>query len=126
MADKKILVVDDEEDVLEMVGKVLTSQGYEAIMVTTAEDALNKARTLSPDLILIDIILPDMEGPEVICSLSEDPLTRNIPAIFFSGIVTREQEEGASDVRVGGRQYKALSKPFSAQELMMEIRKILE
>lgn len=86
---------------------------------------MDAARRIVPDLILIDIILPDMEGPEAVRALGEDPLTRNIPVMFLSGIVTREQEGGSSDVRVGERRFKALSKPFSAQELMMEIRKIL-
>jgi len=127
MVDKKILVVDDEEELLELVGKTLSAQGYEVVTVTTADDAMLKARTVVPDLILIDIVLPDMEGPEVVRVLSEDPLTKHIPAIFLSGIVTREQEQiASSEVRVGERLYKALSKPFSAQELMVEVRKVFE
>ena len=125
MAGKKILVVDDEEDLLDLIGKSLSAKGYEVTTVTTAREAMAKARTISPDLILIDIILPDMEGPEAIRTLGEDPLTANIPAIFLSGIVAREQEEGASDIRVGNRLFKALSKPFTAQELMTEVRKAI-
>ena len=126
MDAKKILVVDDEEELLELIAKSLSGEGYTVTAVTTAEDAMDKAKTLLPDLILIDIILPDMEGPEAIRALNEDPLTGNIPVIFFSGIVTREQEgEASCEVRVGERRYKALSKPFSSKELMTEVQKAI-
>ena len=126
MSAKKILVVDDEEELLGLIDKTLSAEGYEVTTAVTAEDAVKKARTLTPDLILIDIILPDMEGPEAVRILSEDPLTGNIPTIFLSGIITREsQEEAATEVRVGKRLYKALSKPFSSAELMVEVRKAI-
>ena len=126
MSAKKILVVDDEEELLGLIDKTLSAEGYEVTTAVTAEDAVKKARTLTPDLILIDIILPDMEGPEAVRILSEDPLTGNIPTIFLSGIITREsQEEATTEVRVGERLYKALSKPFSSAELMVEVRKAI-
>jgi len=126
MPDKKILVVDDEEEILGLIDKALSAEGYEVATAETAVDAMNKARTMSPDLILIDIVLPDMEGPEVVRRLSEDPLTERIPAIFLSGIVTRDSKnDAASEVRVGERLYRALSKPFSSQELMVEVRKAI-
>lgn len=126
MSDKKILVVDDEEELLELIDKSLSAEGYDVATAATAEEAMNKARTLAPDLILIDIVLPDMEGPEAIRILSEDPRTDKIPAIFLSGIITREKkDEAATEVRVGGRLYKALSKPFSTAELMVEVRKAI-
>ena len=126
MPEKKILVVDDEEELLELIEKSLSAEGYDVATAITAEDAMNKARTFAPDLILIDIVLPDMEGPEAIRILSEDPRTDKIPAIFLSGIITREsKDEAATEVRVGGRLYKALSKPFSTSELMVEVRKAI-
>ena len=126
MEIKKILIVDDEEEFLDLVAKSLSNEGYEVAAVTTAEDAMEKARTFLPDLILIDIILPDMEGPEAVRALGEDSLTKNIPVIFLSGIVAREQGGAASsEVRVGERRYKALSKPFSSEELIVEVRKAI-
>lgn len=126
MSEKKILVVDDEEELLEVISKTLSAQGYEVTTGVTAEEAVNKAKALIPDLLLIDIILPDMEGPEAVRILSENPATSNIPTIFLSGIITRDNDENATtEVRVGGRLYKALSKPFSSQELMVEVRKAI-
>lgn len=126
MENKKILVVDDEESLLDLIAKSLSNEGYEVTAVTTAEDAMEKAKTLLPDLILIDIILPDMEGPEVVRALSENSLTGKIPVIFLSGIITREKDgEASCEVRVGERRYKALSKPFSAKELITEVQKVI-
>ena len=126
MSEKKILVVDDEEELLEVISKTLSAQGYEVTTGVTAEEAVNKAKALIPDLLLIDIILPDMEGPEAVRILSENPATSNIPTIFLSGIITRDNDENATtEVRVGGRLYTALSKPFSSQELMVEVRKAI-
>ena len=126
MSEKKILVIDDEEELLELISKTLSAEGYEVTTGVTAEEAVNKAKALIPDLLLIDIILPDMEGPEAVRILSENPATSNIPTIFLSGIITRDNDENATtEVRVGGRLYKALSKPFSSQELMVEVRKAI-
>lgn len=126
MPDKKILVVDDEEEILGLIEKALVAEGYDVVTATTAQDAMNKARRLDPDLILIDIVLPDMEGPEAVRKLHEDPLTGRIPAVFLSGIVTRNKSnEAASEVRVGDRMCRALSKPFSSVELLAEVRRAI-
>jgi CheY-like chemotaxis protein len=111
---------------LELIAKTLDKEGYDVTTVTTAEEAMAKARSLMPDLILIDIILPDMEGPEAVRALRKDSLTEKIPVLFLSGIVTRPEEGKAfSEVVVGERKYRALSKPFSAKELIAEMNKII-
>ena len=126
MPDKKILVVDDEEEFLGLVEKTLINEGYDVITATTAEEAINKARMSVPDLMLVDIMLPDKEGSDLVKVLRQDPKTDSIPAIFFSGIVTRDKsEEAATEITVGDRAYKALSKPFSSVELMTEVRKVI-
>ena len=91
-----------------------------------AEEAIDKARMSVPDLMLVDIMLPDKEGSDLVKVLRQDPKTDSIPAIFFSGIVTRDKsEEAATEITVGDRAYKALSKPFSSVELMTEVRKVI-
>jgi CheY-like chemotaxis protein len=126
MPARNILVVDDEEELSGLIDKFLTVEGYDVTTVTTAADAMEKAREIVPQLILMDIVLPDMEGSEAVRLLGDDPLTRNIPVIFLSGIVTRDRKEVATcDVQVGGRTFKALSKPFSSKELMVEVRKAI-
>ncbi|MBI3616807.1 MAG: response regulator [Candidatus Omnitrophica bacterium] len=124
MAAKIILVVDDEKEVLDWLEKRLSSETYVVLMALTAEEALEKARRHKPDLILMDIVLPDMEGSEVVRILAGDSSTAHIPVIFMSGIVSKEDEHAQIELNVGGRLYRAVSKPFEFEELLKEIQEI--
>ena len=125
MAAKIILVVDDEKEVLDWLEKKLSSEAYVVLMALTAKEALEKARRHKPDLILMDIVLSDMEGSEVVRILAGDPLTAHIPVIFMSGIVSKEDEHAQIELNVGGRLYRAVSKPFEFEELLKEIQETL-
>lgn len=125
MAAKIILVVDDEKEVLDWLEKRLSSEAYVVLVALTAKEALEKARRHKPDLILMDIVLPDMEGSEVVRILANDSLTAHIPVIFMSGIVSREDEHAQIELNVGGRLYRAVSKPFDFEELLKEIQETM-
>ncbi len=125
MAAKIILVVDDEKEVLDWLEKRLSSETYVVLMALTAKEALEKARRHKPDLILMDIVLPDMEGSEVVRILAKDSLTAHIPVIFMSGIVSKKDEHTQIELNVGGRLYRAVSKPFEFEELLKEIQETL-
>ena len=125
MAAKLVLVVDDEKEVLDWLEKRLSSETYVVLMALTAKEALEKARRHKPDLILMDIVLPDMEGSEVVRILAGDSLTAHIPVIFMSGIVSKEDEHTQIELNVGGRFYRAVSKPFEFEELLKEIQETL-
>lgn len=125
MAAKTILVVDDEKEVLDWLEKRLSSETYVVLMALTAKEALEKARRHKLDLILMDIVLPDMEGSEVVRILAKDSLTAHIPVIFMSGIVSKEDEHTQIEINVGGRLYRAVIKPFAFEELLKEIQKTL-
>jgi len=86
---RKILVVDDEATVLDVVVKKLVEQGFEVISALTGKGGFDKAKIYLPDLILLDILLPDMEGPEVARLLQSDESTKKIPIIFLSGSLVR-------------------------------------
>lgn len=120
MEFKKILIVDDEEEILNLVYTKLLSSGFQAARAIDGKEAIQKARVFDPDLILMDIVLPDMDGPDVVKSLQKDPRLKNIPVMFLSGIVTKEQGSVA-EINVGGKIYPAISKPFTFQELLREI-----
>ena len=123
MPEKKILVVDDEEDLVNLIGKALSGEGYDVTLSMSAQEAIEKAKAVGPDLILMDIILPDMQGPEAVRLLGDDQ-TKDIPIIFLSGIATRDQsDEATTQIRVGDKIFKCLSKPFTTNELMTEIRR---
>lgn len=125
MAAKIILVVDDEKEVLDWLEKRLSGETYVVLMALTAKEAFEKARRHKPDLILMDIVLPDMEGSEVVRILAGDSLTAHIPVIFMSGIVSKEGEHTQIELNVGGRLYRAVSKPFEFKELLKEIQETL-
>lgn len=124
-ATKTILVVDDEKEVLDWLEKKLSGENYAVLRASAAKEALEKTRESNPDLVLMDIVLPDMEGSDVVRTLAEDPMTKNVPVIFMSGIISREDDPTQLELNVGGRLYKALSKPFEFEELLREIKKIL-
>ena len=108
---RTILVVDDEKEVLDWLEKKLSGENYAVLRASAAKEALEKTRKSKPDLILMDIVLPDMEGSDAVRILAEDPATGHVPVIFMSGIISKEDERTQLEVNVGGRLYKALSKP---------------
>ena len=124
-AAKTILVVDDEKEVLDWLEKKLSGANYAVLRASAAKEALATARRNKPDLVLMDIVLPDMEGSEVVRTLAGDPSTGHIPVIFMSGIVSREDEHTQRELNVGGRLYRAISKPFDFAEILKEIKEIL-
>jgi len=91
-----------------------------------AREALAQVKKNPPDLVLMDIVLPDMEGSEAVRLLNEDPLTKDIPVIFLSGIISREEGTARPEINVGGRLYRAIAKPFTLAELLGEIKRALE
>ena len=121
---KTILVVDDEQEVLDFLEKKLSEQNYNVLRAVTAMEAIRQARGNLPQLILMDIVLPDMEGAEAVRVLAEAPPTQDIPVIFLSGILSSDDMTDL-EVNVGGRLYKAVSKPFAFEDLLAEIRKTI-
>lgn len=112
---KRILIVDDEKDFCFFLKKNLEVSGN--FDVTTCHEgavALALAETLHPDLILLDIIIPDMDGSEVARRLKENPLTQGIPVVFLTAIV--KEEEARDKDTIGGWRY--IAKPVKMDELV--------
>ena len=125
MAITKILIVDDEEEVLDLLYKKLSALGYQVICASRGREAITKTRVYSPNVILMDIVLPDIHGSEVVKLLKEDPRTDQIPVIFLSGIVSKDPETQLSTVTIGTEEFPAIPKPFTIDELLIEIRKVV-
>lgn len=117
-----ILIVDDEEDVLWMLGKRLTAEGYSVIAATNGADAVALAKSQHPDIVVLDIIMPEMEGDEVAAELKELPLTRNIPVIFLTALRSKKEEKEHGSM-VGHN--ITLSKPLDPEVLLDQIKKLL-
>jgi DNA-binding response OmpR family regulator len=109
---------------VKLLYKKLSALGYQIIQARRGKEALNKAKVYFPDIILMDIVLPDIHGSEVVKVLKQDRETARIPVIFLSGIVTKDENQ-ESIVNVGSEEYPALPKPFTLEELLTEIRKVI-
>jgi two-component system, OmpR family, alkaline phosphatase synthesis response regulator PhoP len=121
MAKESILIVDDEEDVLELVRYNLDKNGYKTIMASTGEDALTKARSKMPDMIILDLMLPGIDGLEVCKQLKNDAKTRNIPIIMLTA--RGEESDVITGLELGAEDY--ITKPFSPKVLIARVRRIL-
>ncbi len=119
---KKILVVDDEPDILRTTSIMLEDEGYEVITATNGEDALRKACVDNPDLILLDIMMPGMDGLEAQSRLKNDALTAHIPVIFLTA--RSSGPDKIKGLRRGVDDY--ITKPFDPDELLARMELILE
>jgi len=93
----KVLLIDDDEDLMNIFTAALSKEGFETVFELTGEGGLNKAKTEKPDLILLDQVLPDMSGNDILKTLKEDPSTKNIPVILLSNFSQEELVKGAID-----------------------------
>ena len=118
MDKKKILLVDDENDTLIVLEKQLTTAGYTVVTANSGTQALSLANSEQPDLIVLDIQMPDMDGIEVALKFKEDSVTKNIPIVYSTCLLSEDE-----DYRCGGNIMLAKSK--DTKELIAVIDKVL-
>lgn len=121
MPKARILAVDDEEDILELVRYTLSREGYDVICVETGEDCLKQARQKQPNLIVLDLMLPGIDGLDVCKALKREDNTRAIPIVMLSakgddGDIVLGFELGADDY---------ITKPFSGKVLAARVKSVL-
>lgn len=123
MADvkSKILIVEDDPDVAEMLTAYFRSQEYEVFTVNWGEDGVRSALQVNPDLAILDIRLPDIDGYEVARRLRTDRRTANIPIIFLTE--KRDRADKLQGLEIGADDY--ITKPFDIQELRLRVRNAL-
>jgi two-component system phosphate regulon response regulator PhoB len=121
MAKEHILVVDDEEDILELLTYNLSREGYQVTGVLTGEDAIKKIRSIAFDLIVLDLMLPGIDGIEVTKTLKNDPKTRDIPIVMLTA--KGEEADIVTGLELGADDY--ITKPFSPRILIARIRAVL-
>jgi DNA-binding response OmpR family regulator len=117
----KILAIDDEPEITEIVDAFLTTAGYEVAVENSSQGGIRRAKEFKPDLILLDIMLPVMDGYDVCNALKKDPATASIPVVFLTGKDARDDQ---------GRSFKAgcdlfVKKPFSCERLLDIVRIVL-
>ena len=119
---RTVLVCDDERHILESVTYVVRQEGYQALTAEDGEQALRRARSERPDLVVLDIQLPDKSGLEVCRELKSDPETRGIYVILLTAL-GRERDEEAG-LESGADEF--LTKPFSPRELRRRLHELLD
>jgi len=120
---KKVLLIDDEEDFCFFVKLNLEKTGkYEVITTTSGTTGLIMASKEHPDLVLLDIIMPDMNGGQVAELLLDDANTKDIPVLFITAIASRSETQSQDGI-IGGRMF--IAKPVTAEELEIKIDSVL-
>ena len=118
---RRILVVDDDRDVLSIVCIVLKSVGgFEAEACGMAHEAVEAARRFEPDLILLDVMMPEMDGPTVLKALRAEPRTESIPVVFMTAKVMPNEANRYASLGVAG----VIAKPFNTRSLIERVQAI--
>ena len=122
MPDKfRILLVDDEPSIVKMVGKRLEVEGFDVVVAMDGQAGLEKARSEQPDLIVLDLMLPKLNGYEVCTMLKQDSRYQTIPIVLFTAKAQEKDEQLGR--ACGANAY--VRKPFRAQELLEQIRTLI-
>ena len=121
MKDKKILLIDDEKNILLMIKNRLRAHGFDVITASSGSEGLEKARKEAPDLIVLDVLMPDMDGKEVCRLLKSESSTAKTPIIFLTCKDTIEDK--MAEYQAGGECH--ITKPFDAVEMVEKIERTL-
>ena len=118
---KRILVVDDEPHIARLVKNILSSEKYDVDEVNTAVGAIDKIREKRYDLVILDIMMPNMNGYELCEKLREEPDTYNLPVIFLTA--KHAVSDKIEAIHVGADDY--ITKPFNPDELVMKVNTLI-
>ena len=122
MAGEKILNIDDSPTVQRLIEMILSSQGYQVVLASDGEEGISKAKSERPALILVDFVMPKMNGYQVCKTLKEDPEFRDTPIIL---VTSKGDKVGSKFVDVLGIS-EYFTKPFQPEELLAKIREVLD
>ena len=122
----KILLIEDSKFLRLTAERALARAGYEMSSAADGEEALRVAREKLPDLILLDMLLPKMSGPDVLVELKKDPLTKAIPVVVMTGLSQKNAARLQGDGAVGFLEKSALELDKGSQKLLTALQKILK
>jgi len=121
MTCKKILIVEDEEDVMELIRYNLSKEGLNCDAAYNGHDALKMAKAMLPDLVLLDLMLPEIDGLEVCRQLKSSPQTENIPIVMVTA--KSDETDIVTGLELGADDY--ITKPFSPKVLVARVKAVL-
>ena len=122
MEPKRVLIVDDESDIREVAGASLEAVGgYEVTTAESGREGIEKAEAWQPDAILLDVMMPEMDGPTTFGRLQDDPATREIPVVLFTAKVQAADRAKFDQLGVAA----VMSKPFDPMALSHQLARVL-
>jgi len=122
MAKKKVMYVDDEDDIRNIVGAVLEGQGYDVILAESGPDALKELEKSLPDLVLIDMFMPEMSGRQLCEKIRADPKLKNLKLAFLT--VAEFGKKGMKEIKkLNILDY--IQKPFDTKDLVRRVKKMV-
>lgn len=121
MAEKTILVVDDEKDLLDLIEYNLKKEGFNVLKAENGEEGIEKAKEFHPDLVLMDIMMPKMDGMEAVEKMRKDDELKSIPIIFLTA--RSDEKTEVEGLNKGGDDY--ITKPISTTKLISRIKAVL-
>ena len=120
MDKKKILIIDDEENFCKLAKKNIEKTGeFEVSIATDGEEGIRLAREIKPDLVLLDIVMPGMDGADVANLIRSDAIIKDTPVVFLTAIVREKEVDSKPDLTMG---YSVLAKTVTVEELLKCIR----
>ncbi len=119
--DAKIMVVDDDEIVARTIERTLRAGGFQVVVVHSGVEALRAARRNPPDLMVLDVLMPGLDGYEVCRQVRDDPLLNNLPILFLTA--KGKEEDRIAGLQAGADDY--IGKPFNLDELYLRVRAVL-
>jgi CheY-like chemotaxis protein len=122
----KILLVEDSKFLRLATERALARAGYEVSSAADGEEALQMAREKLPDLMLLDMLLPKMSGPDVLAALKKDPLTKGIPVVVLTGMSQKNAVRLRGDGAIGFLEKSALELDKGSEKLLLAVKEILE
>jgi CheY-like chemotaxis protein len=121
MAKKEVLIVDDDMITQNMLKTTLSNAGYNYLVASSGREALELAAGKLPGVIILDIMMPDMDGGEVAEILKKNPRTKEIPIIFLSSLISKQEEKTGAKKDI----VSFLAKPYNREMLLNEVRRYL-
>jgi len=120
---KKVLIVEDNVDISSNIGYMLSQLGYLAFVAKDGAEGIAMAKEKLPDVIIMDLMLPDMMGGEVVSTIKKHSPCNGVPVIFLTALMSKEDAGEINTIMVDGKRYPALAKPFDFPQLLKIIEK---
>ena len=123
MAGKTILIIDDDSNIRKMTSVRLEREGYRVLTASRGDEGLALAQAEHPDAILVDVVMPGMDGREVLRHLQADPAMQRVPVILLTVVNPMDDDPTYAPIELNGAVYQ--SKPYKPQELLEKLRTLL-